>query len=469
MPPPKRKDPLSHANELLRLRDKIESSYSLVEGARAHKKATQAVKLPPLMQWIPQVTPEFKKPEPLKPLVDALQGILDGDKRKKYIFNVPPQHGKSFTVHHFMAAMVLKYPKIKIAYATYSQTLTTKQQREALDIFERAGVRLDTRNEGYWKTASGAQIMWTSVQGPLTGVGIDLLVIDDPFRDRMDAESALLRERVWQWYLGSGLTRPSQNGNQLIIMTRWHHDDLCGRLLKTSDKWQKIHLKALSDENEPLWPELHDLEDLEERKLTMGEYNFNSLYQGEPMQRGGALFNAVFTYSELPNLGRYSIGVDFAYSAKTHADYSVAVVMKEVDGLFYIVDVVRKQVDAPRFAAILKPLQETYGCFIHWYTGGQEKGIADFMRQQGLRVKDLRAQGDKFIRAQSTSASWNAGKILLPQEKQPWMQSFLAEVLDFTGTGDAHDDCVDGLVSAFDALKKPAVQWSLCQDRYLPF
>jgi predicted phage terminase large subunit-like protein len=239
------------------------------------------------------------------------------------------------------------------------------------------------------------------------------------------------------------------------MQTRWHVDDLAGRMIAASNEY--INLPAISPAGTALWEARRPLVWLEERRRIFGEYSWSSLYQGAPRPRGSAVFREPHYFTEKPRQAyRVSIGADFAYTTKTHADYSVAVVMAEANGFYYILDVYRRQVEAPAFGGVLKPLQSTYsGAKVTAFVGGTEKGITDFMKQQGVRMDAIPAVGDKFSRAQPIAAAWNAGRVLI-QQGAPWAAEFVAEVCGFTGVKDRHDDCVDALAGAFHTFSKPA-------------
>jgi predicted phage terminase large subunit-like protein len=278
------------------------------------------------------------------------------------------------------------------------------------------------------------------------------MLVDDPHKGRAEAESSARREDVWEWFNDDALSRLEPHGSCIVTQTRWHTDDLAGRLIAKG--WEVINLPAIDDQGKALWPERYPVDRLLEIQAAVGEYTWASLYQGQPRPRGASVFRDAHYYSELPKHSfSVCIGVDLAYTARTYSDHSVAVVMLECEGRFYVVDVVRRQVEAPRFAEVLGELQQQHGQpRTVGYLGGTEIGVADFMVSQGVDFEALPARADKFVRAQPVAAAWNAGKILLPNTSPPWLEAFLAEVCGFTGVRDAHDDQVDALAGAFDGL-----------------
>ena len=218
-------------------------------------------------------------------------------------------------------------------------------------------------------------------------------------------------------------------------------------------KREAIILPAIDADGRALCPKRYNVASLLKIKETVGEYGWQSLYQCNPFAKGGTLFRDVYHYDILPTTMQVSIGVDFAYSTKARADWSVAVVIGHADGIFYVLDVVRVQEKAPDFIARVRLLQATYkSASTIAYIGGQEQGVIDTMRSVGggFDIDARRATKDKFTRAQPVAAAWCAAKVLLPWEA-PWLDAVVAEVVGFTGIGDRNDDIVDALSSAYDA------------------
>jgi predicted phage terminase large subunit-like protein len=172
---------------------------------------------------------------------------------------------------------------------------------------------------------------------------------------------------------------------------------------------------------------------------------------GSPLPRGGALFRDVYFYGALPERMKVAIGVDLAYSTKSKSDYSVAVVLGEHEGRYYLLDVVRVQLAAPDFRVRLAALTAKYRVTPSAYVSGLEKGVLDMFGDFGTHVRARPAIYDKFTRAQPVAAAWNAGKVLLPRNA-PWLDPLVTELLAFTGVKDRKDDQVDALAAAFDSV-----------------
>jgi predicted phage terminase large subunit-like protein len=411
----------------------------------------------PLMEWIPQVSPGLSEPMHLAPLVERLERAhLEP---LEFAFSVPPRHFKTWTVGHAVAWWWKQDPTLPIAYVSYGHDFAAGRGQEIKRIVQRAGVRLGGRQrEDDWETAQGGRLKCAGIRGQFTGEGFRVIIVDDPHKNREEAESGVVRRRVVDGFWNDIYTRRLAEGTSVIVVhTRWHPDDLIGNLTRraeageTREPFEYVNLPAMSD-GEALAPDFFPAQELERVKASVGEYAWASLYMGNPRPRGKELFGDATTcaWADVPTQGRDTIGVDLAYTAKTQADYSVAVVLRKVGEAFYLVDVKREQVQAPDFGSTLKRLAAAHqGSPMWWYASGTEKGAADFMVRDGVPLTVKPATSDKFVRAQPVSAAWNDGKILVPRDA-PWSRAVIAEVTSFTGINDPHDDIVDALAAAYD-------------------
>lgn len=393
----------------------------------------------------------YKRPAHLAELMSRLEGAHGG--KERFCFSVPPRHGKSETLLHFVAMTLANDPTIKIGYCSHTHSFAVKQSKRARMLARKAGVEVPFQSGRMddWQTTDGGGLVARGVGGELTGRGFDILIVDDPIKSRAVAESSTQRESVYDWFTSDAFTRLTPGGSIIVVHTRWHPGDLVGRLI--DDGWDFVNLKAIDDEGRALWPDGGwTKEVLEERRSNVGEYNWASLYQGEPRPKGGQVFGEPTFYDRLPTAHfQCAYGLDLAYTRKTNADYSVCVKLIKHEGLVYVADVVRKQVDAPSFALTLKAMASGTPGRMVWHASGTERGAAQFLQQKIRQLEVVNATGDKFVRAQPVAAAWNDGRVLVP-ESAPWLDVFLGEMADFTGLDDAHDDQVDALASGFAAL-----------------
>lgn len=436
-----------------------------------------------LLDWVHELSPVYARPEHLRPLCEALTRM-----RVEPVYawcSVPPRHGKTETILHSIVWRLLQDPTAQIGYCTYEANLAYSKSRKMRELFERAGGKLKKGSAGVheWQTEQGGGLIATGVGGPLTGRGVTLLVIDDALKNREEAESPVIRQKHWDWFTSTALTRLEPGGSVLVNMTRWHDDDLVGRIQEEFPEWLGIYMPAVAEIPQPdgslrrqaLWPERWPLDELDKRRRIVGEYDWSALYQGQPKPKGGRLFGSVARYkhslitAEKPF--KIIIGADPAATEKTTSDYSAAVVMA-VSGQFGTVDfkadvleVYRKQVSVPEFVSRLRDLSVKWGAPLAVECVGGFKAVPDMLKRLDPRLRVIEAPmmtSDKFTRSLPVSAAWNDGRVRIPEDptEHPWLSDFLTEVEKFTGVKDAKDDQVDALAHAFNAAQTlvPTVQ-----------
>lgn len=239
---------------------------------------------------------------------------------------MPPRNGKSDTATQKFPSWVLgKSPEIPIMVASYSYELATDFGLSTRDIMQSdryqamfdTELRADAKAKGKWKTKEDGGYTATGVGGALTGRGFKIGIIDDPFKNREEADSPVIRESRDKWYKSTFYTRQEGNSMIVLILTRWHEDDLAGRVLKRAqeakkagesyDDWEVLEFKAIATfdsqyrkEGEPLWPGKFDLEKLKSIRSTIGPYEFSALYQQTPVDEENRKFKAEwYRYREL--------------------------------------------------------------------------------------------------------------------------------------------------------------------------
>lgn len=245
---------------------------------------------------------------------DALNAVETGDVTRLMIF-MPPRHGKSeLASRKFPAYCLGRNPTWEVIAASYNADLANDFGRDVRDVvnssesqrlFPALTLRQDSRAVDRWHTGAGGAYRAVGVGTAATGRGADLFLIDDPFKDRADADSETIRDRVWSWYRSTAYTRLSPDGRIVLIQTRWHEDDLAGRLLENQeggDKWEVLDLPALSKAGEALWPERFDEERLQRIKANIGPREWSALYQQRPQPDEGGFFQRAWfqTWLEKP-------------------------------------------------------------------------------------------------------------------------------------------------------------------------
>jgi hypothetical protein len=292
---------------------------------------------------------------------------------KRLIIEMPPRHGKSqLATINFPAFYLGRHPEDEIITASYSGDLASKfggQTRDLIGsgiyyrIFPTVRLKEDTKAKNYWLTDKGGGYMSVGVGGPATGSGADLLIIDDPFKNAEEADSEVYREKIWEWYAFVARTRLEKDGAVIIIMTRWHNDDLVGRVLERQanggEQWTRITFPAVCerndrfrDEGEPLWPGKYDNDALLQIRQDIGERAWFSLYQQTPIAGETQIFRPEwmkkeFDMQELEQkaCNRF-ITIDVADTDKEGSDWTgVTVVDWDRDNNWYVVFAKRYKVN----------------------------------------------------------------------------------------------------------------------------
>jgi len=260
-----------------------------------------------------------------KLIADKLEAVERGEITRLMI-TMPPRHGKSeLASRRFPAWFLGRNTNKQIIAASYNSDLASDFGREVRNIvaspeFSRlfkTELSSDSKAANRWHTDAGGMYVAAGVGTAITGRGADILLIDDPFKDRQEADSEVTRQRVWDWYTSTAYTRLMPGGAIIVINTRWHDDDLSGRLLaeqeKGGDKWDLLSLPAIS-EGKPLWPEWYPLERLEQIRSVLPARDWNALYQQDPIPDDGDYFKAAWfgEYEELPHNLRYYGASDYA-------------------------------------------------------------------------------------------------------------------------------------------------------------
>ena len=302
-------------------------------------------------------------------------------KIRRLIVTIPPQHGKSLGATTLLPAYMLGLdPELKIAIASYSASLANRFNRRVQRLIDSQAYaalfpettvkRVGARSE-YVRTADCAEIvghqgevMSVGREGSLTGNRVDVLILDDLYKDAMEANSPVVRENCWEWYTSVARTRLHNASRELIVFTRWHEEDLIGLLKQKEqvvplerwaqleeterDRWHHLNFEALRTAppteidgraiGEPLWGERHDVGLLRQR-MQLDPLRFECMYQGRPSAAQGLLYGRFAEYGALPDgIVRYA---NYTDTADTGDDYLCSVCYA-VDraGRIYVTDVV---------------------------------------------------------------------------------------------------------------------------------
>ena len=331
----------------------------------------------------------------------------------------------------------------------------------------RLGVGVDPSNRAAHRfgTTVGGTYYATGVRGPVTGRRADLLVIDDPVKGHAEADSRLHRSALWDWYRSDLITRLKPAGRVVLVMTRWHSDDLVGRLLAGPEPWRVVRLPAIAESGdaigrapgEALWPEWEDVAALKRKRLVIGDRAWGALFQQSPRAPGGRQFQVGRVAAAADRLlGTAVRAWDLAASAD--GDWTAGVrLARSADGVFQVQDVVRIRGGPEEVVRAIRATAERDGrglaIGLPQDPGQAGRSQVAFLvaRLAGWRVASSPESGAKTTRAMPVASQVNAGTMSVLQGD--WNEAFLAELEDFPGG--AYDDQVDALARAFGMMVGP--------------
>jgi len=434
--------------------------------------------------WLPAVSPTWRWDWAYSVYIrQHLAKVTSGEIDRLMIF-LHPRIGKSelMTVRYPVWRLE-RDPSLKIIIGAYNQTLANKFSRKARRIAaQRLALAEDRTAVDDWETSEGGGLRAVGVGGGITGQGGDLILIDDPVKNREEANSQTYRERVWDWFTDDLYTRLEPNAAIVMTMTRWHEDDLAGRILESEDanRWTVIRVPALAEtqqerdeyheriglpvgEGDPLdrqpgeatCPERYDEAVLERIRGVLGS-SFYALYQQRPTAPEGDMFKREWFQitDSVPFDSRRVRYWDKAGTQDGGAFTCGVLLACDSEGRFYIEDIVRGQWSAGKREAIIKQTAEIDGQTVAvWVeqepgSGGKEQAESTIRNLAGFNVSADRVTGDKTTRAEPLAAQCQGNNVWL--RKAGWNRGYLDRVTAFPG-GTFKDD-VDATSGAFNKL-----------------
>lgn len=424
---------------------------------------------------------------------------------KRLILTMPPRHGKSELISRRLPAFAFGLnPNTQIIATSYAADLSSKMNRDVQrimtskeyhELFPQSqlfakNVRMDAR-EMYLRNSDTFEIVGhrgtyvnAGVGGAITGMGMNIGIVDDPFKNREEANSPVIRQKVWDWYTSTFRTRAEKDASILIVMTRWHEDDLVGRLLMQQDKdpnaekWELVNFPAIYDgtslgahdprtTGEALWPTKYNIESLMATKASVGTYDWNALYQQSPRPLDGGLFRRAWfkdvhaiparrvscRYWDMASTEKFgSNDPDWTVGAKITIDLDQRTVVIE--------DIVRGRWSPKDCHAVVRQTANTDGTNVfiamEQESGASGKANIDFYTRhvlQGFAFYGIRSDSAKAVRATPLAAQCEAGNVYLyyaPNKAATWQPAMIEEFEGFPNA--THDDQVDAVAGAFNFL-----------------
>lgn len=371
-------------------------------------------------------------------------------KIRRLIVTMPPQHGKSVGSTTLLPAYILGLdPDLRVAIASYSASLANKfnrrvqriiESKEYSELFPQTTIKQGGKPANYIRTADEVEIIGrrgellsVGREGALTGNRVDVFILDDLYKDAIEANSPVTRENCWEWYTSVVRTRMHNLSRELIVFTRWHEEDLIGRIAQRErvveltdwsqidtlerNEWLHLNFEALKEspptsldpriEGEALWPEQQDIE-LLSAKRRLDAARFECMYQGRPAPQGGLLYGDAFArYDTLPNeIVRWG---NYTDTADTGDDYLCSICYAvDVDGVIYITDVVysREPMEITEgLVAEMLQRNRTRQAAIESNNGGRGFARAVQRLAPDVRIEWFHQSGNKEARILSNSAT----------------------------------------------------------------
>ncbi len=425
---------------------------------------------------------KFTYPKHIAIIDKALLEIASG-KNKRVIFNLPPRHGKSELISKYFPFWYLcNFPDKRIIFSSYEANFAQSWGRRVISLIDEYGndlfgikLKANPQTAAYFEIDNhNGSMSSVGAGGSITGRGADLIIIDDPIKNDEEANSLNQRDKLWDWFRSTVYTRLEPDGAIILIMTRWHEDDLCGRIINEfkniDEKWRVIKLPAIATEDdilgrnigEALWEKRFNKNILFEKSKAMGEYWFNSLYQQRPQPASGGIFKRkyfryfeqtenhfILTQGENERLieiksCKFFITVDLAISLATNADYTVLLVAAITNNNeIIVVDIIRKRVEANEHIEILKDIYMRYKPILIGIESVQyQSALIKNAASIGIPVKELKPDADKFTRALPMAAKIELGQVYFKKNAN-WLSDFENELITFPRA--KHDDQVDAL------------------------
>ena len=414
----------------------------------------------------------------MRAMIAGLDAITEGTVDRDATF-LPPRHGKTeLRTIRYAAWRLERDPALRLIVAGYNQSFAERFSRRIRRLVRerRVAISADKDTAADWETEAGGGVRAVGVGSGVTGHGADLLIVDDPVKSREEAESPTYRDRSWGWWADDLMTRLEPGGAVLLTMTRWHWDDLAGRVLGGPDAahWPTLTLPALAEEGDPLGrtigealcPDRYPVDALHRIREGMTEYSWSALYQQRPTPRTGNLFPRDKVWPpvephEVPEGTRWCRGWDKAGTQDGGKRTAGVLIGRAPNGRWFVGHVVKgqwalaerenriKQTAMEDGPATLIELEAEGG------SGGKDSAALTVQMLAGYSVRATHPTGDKVTRADGFAAQWQHGNVALV--RGDWNRDYLDE-LELFPSG-KYLDQADASALAFNRLALDGGPW----------
>jgi len=399
----------------------------------------------------------------------VVESISTGSGR--LIVSLPPRHGKSELLSHWVPVWFLEtWPGANVILTSYEADFAASWGRKVRDTIQANQKELSVRvselssSASRWNTVQGGGMVTAGVGGPITGRGGDLIIVDDPIKNWMDAQSETVRRSLVDWFYSTLYTRADPGATIVVIQTRWHILDLAGELLARNPvDWKEVKLPAIAEVNDPLGrqpgealcPERFSVEALLKIKESMGTMMFSALYQQSPAPPQGSTFHREWWkfYEVEPEFKAVVQSWDCGYELREDSSYSVCQIWGVAENGFYLIHQFRDRLEYPDLLRTVKLLAERFSpdlVLIEYQASGRSL-VQDLYNNTRLPIKAVKTTREsKQIRAGLVTPLIETGRAFLPRNAR-WVSDFLYELTVFPAGN--YSDQVDALSQALIFLK----------------
>jgi predicted phage terminase large subunit-like protein len=411
-------------------------------------------------------------------LVSKLQDIAEG-RSDRLMVQMPPGSAKStYCSVIFPAYFLSRNAGSQVVATAHTASLANhfgrRARRVIYDYGDLLGLKIanESRAAGDFMLTDGGAYFAAGVHGPITGRRADLVMIDDPIKSWADAESPVFRDALHDWYRAELLARLKPKGRIVFVMTRWHEDDLAGRLMAGSDQWEILTLPALAEAGdalgrkvgEALWPEWQDAEAINRVRGEVGERSFAAMYQQRPRPPESLMFDVakIGVIDTLPEILRSVRAWDLAATVAAPGrdpDYTVGLRLGlTAERNLVVQDVIRLRANAGDVTKTIVQTASRDGrsTLVGLPKDPGQAGTAqvDYLSGllKGYPTRSSAETGSKVVRAMPAAAQIDQGKVLVLAA--PWNENFIRELEAFPHS--RKDDQVDALSRAVSLLFEPA-------------
>lgn len=401
----------------------------------------------------------------LKLICEYLQKVQDGE-IKRLAISLPPRSAKSETCLRFASFFLENNPNSNVLVCGYSQSIARRFSRKSRQIcMERTGLNNSHQSIDEWSIPNGSTYFVGSVNNPRTSIGFNLILADDLVRNREEASSPVMKEKIKEFYREDLYSRLEPNGALILINTRWSKDDVIAFATELDPSFTVLNIPAICDDpendvlgrklNESIWPERYTTEDYLDIKSVMGSLGFSALYMGKPIDKEGAMFNvdSIKIVDDIPKMVRIVRSYDVA-SSSGKGDFSVGVLMGiDIKNCYYLLDLWREQIGTKERDDKILRIAEIDGKDVKItlpLDPGAGKSLTFYWTKMlaGYIVEFIRPTKSKQLRAEPLSVQINNGNVFM--KRAIWNRDLLDEFQSFPFN--THDDIVDACSDAFNEL-----------------